>query len=240
MLKLAYVVCLSACGGFSLGAHAGGGASGGGGGGVSSPTASDTTIQPSSGGGSFDYNRDCFGDDGRVAWHRTPILRWNCFDYADMKGTVEYSQWSKDCDEMNTQIGSGAIACKMDHKSFDAHYAEEAKKEKNIDRDPSDPGNYCSMLLAELTGRTAGKANALGMLLKHKAELVGKVKQLTCAYDEERGGTVELQGKNLILFTSKKEAQGGGILTGIRKTKQFPELEKFFTEYGACQGGFSC
>lgn len=235
MSKLVSLVAfLSACGGggFSLSSSSGGG--------VSSPTASDTTIASSHGGGSFDYNRDCTGAENRIGWHRDPIVRWNCFDYAEMKGTVEYSQFARDCDEMNSQIGGGAIACKIDHKSFDAHYAEEAKKEKNSDRDGSDPGNYASMLMAEFTGRTAGKANSLGMLLKHKAELTGKVNQITCAYDDKRGGTVELQGKNLILFTSHEESQGGRILDGLRRTKQFPELEKFFLEYGACTGGFSC
>lgn len=238
MSKLVSLVAfLSACGGggfsFSSDASAGGG-------GVSSPTASDTTIAPSHGGGSFDYNRDCTGAENRIGWHRDPIIRWNCFDYAELKGTVEYSQWARDCDEMNNQIGGGAIACKMDHKSFDAHFAEEAKKEKNSDRDPSDPGNYCSMLMSEFTGRSAGKANSLGMLLKHKDELVANVKQITCAYDDERGGTVELQGKNLVLFTSHKDSDGNGILTGLRKTKKFPKLEAFFNEYGACSGGFSC
>lgn len=245
MPKLVFVVVLSACtGGFSLngGTHASGGASAGGGG-ASSPTASDTTIQGSSSSPKgFDINRDCFGEDSRIAWHRDPILRWNCFDYAEMPDTAEYSDWAKNCDELNKELGTPSIACKIDHKSFDAHYAAEAKKPRNNDRDPSDPGNYCSRVMSEFSGRTAGLPNTFGMMKKKpgsKKELLAKVKQITCAYDDERGGSVELQGKNLVFFM-KTQLDGGFILPSIRQTKQFPELEKFIAEYGVCQGGFSC
>jgi hypothetical protein len=248
MPKLVFVVVLSACtGGFSLngGTHASGGANagGGGGGGASSPTASDTTIQGSSSSPKgFDINRDCFGEDSRIAWHRDPILRWNCFDYAEMPDTAEYSDWAKNCDELNKELGAPSIACKIDHKSFDAHYAAEAKKPRNNDRDSSDPGNYCSRVMSEFSGRTAGLPNTFAMMKKKpatKKELLAKVKQITCAYDDERGGTVELQGKNLVFFM-KTQLDGGFILASIRQTKQFPELEKFIAEYGVCQGGFSC
>jgi hypothetical protein len=246
MQKLAYVVFVSACtGGFSLngGAHSSAGAGGGGGGGTSSPTASDTTILGSSGGAKgFDLNRDCFGEDGRVAWHRDPILRWNCFDYAEMPGTAEYSEWAKNCDALNQELGAPSIACKIDHKSFDAHFAAEAKKARNADRDSSDPGSYCEQVMSEFTGRTALVANTFAMMKKKpagKKELLAKVKQITCAYDDERGGSVELQGKNLVFFM-KTQLSGNWILPSIRQGKQFPELEKFVAEYGVCQGGFSC
>jgi hypothetical protein len=210
---------------------------------VSSPTSSETTIQPSGGGGrGFDLNKECFGENSRIDWHRDPILRWNCFDYAESPGTAEYSSFARNCDDLNQQLGTPAIACKMDHKSFDAHYALEAKKPKNNDRDPSDPGNYCEQIMAEFGGRAALATATFAMMKKTpatKKELLSKVKQITCAYDEERGGTVELQGKNLIFFTNSK-AGSGWIYPSIQRGKQFPELEKYVAEYGVCQGGFSC
>ena len=235
MHKLALVAFVTAC---TTGLSWTGGMHGG-----TGSTASNSSPAPAilpSTGHSFDLNRDCFGEHGRVDYHRDPILLWPCFDYADDKGTAEYSELAKNCDEVNEALKS-SIACHLDHKSFDAHFAAQAKIPKAADRDGHDPGGYSSVVFSQFSGRAALVDNTLGMLAKPaaKKEFLAKVNSITVAYDDERGGTALLQGKNLVLFVNQS-LDSAWVFQAIRRLKAFPALEAFVQEYGACKGGYSC
>ena len=87
MHKLALVAFMTAC---TTGLSWTGGMQGG-----TRTTASNSSPTPAilpSTGHPFDVNSDCFGEHGRVDYHRDPVLLWPCFDYADDKGTAEYSE----------------------------------------------------------------------------------------------------------------------------------------------------
>ena len=110
-----------------------------------------TTAAPSSSGGrQFDVNRDCFADasgaGGRIDYHRDPILFWPCFEAAGQPGRPEYSSFARNCDDTNKTLGL-SLACRIDHRGFDAHYRLEAKKPKELNREARDPGGYCEAVL---------------------------------------------------------------------------------------------
>ncbi|HUJ63204.1 MAG TPA: hypothetical protein VLX92_32120 [Kofleriaceae bacterium] len=240
MNRIALVLLAGCTAGFSLShglsSSSSASASPSSGGGANAP------VLASSGGSHFDVNRDCYGEHGRVDWHRDPILFWPCFEYDELKNTAEYSDNAKNCDEVNDLLKS-KIACRIDHKGFDAHFAEQAKIMPASQRDSSDPGSYCSMVYTEFAGREALVTGTLHMFNKTPAarkEFLAKVNQITCAYDDKRAHTVELQGKNLVFFVGQKADSTGWQFPEFRRLKQFPELEKVYAEYGECQGGFSC
>lgn len=255
-ILLALLTTITACkasGGFSLNGGSTRSTSSGGGGvpstnGAYPPTAghavvSDaTTAAIAANGHPFDVNKDCYGEHPAIDFHRTPVLYWPCFDFAELPGTAEYSTFARNCDEVNEAFkGDASIACQIEHKGFDDHFAAQAKVPRNADRDPSDPGNYCGMIFGEFAGRHAIVTNTLGMLAKPtvRAEFLAKVKSISCVYDDAKGGTAELAGTDLRLYTSKTADQGW-VFPAIQRTRAFPALEAFVQEYGTCQGGFSC
>lgn len=258
ILVLAVTAC-TATGGFSwtAGGTTGGGTTGGGTGGAGSPSSPATSHPPArshavvseetraaiaAAGHPFDVNRDCYGDHPGIDYHRDPIVYWPCFDFAERPGSAEYSTFARDCDELAAAFGAdGAIACRIEHRGFDAHFAAHAAIPRQRDRDGSDPGNACDMILAELDGRHAGAANTLGMLTKPavRAEFLAKVKTVTCAYDDQRGGTVELAGTDLRFYTKQRVGEGW-VLDELLRTGAFPALDAYVQEYGACITGYSC
>lgn len=204
--------------------------------------ADETRAAIAASGHHFDVNKDCYGDHPGIDFHRDPIVYWPCFDHAERPDSAEYSGFARDCDELNRPFApDDHLACRIEHRGFDAHFAAQAAIPRDRDRDGGDPGNACGLVMAELAGRVAGLPDPLGMLAKPgpRAELLAKVKTITCVYDDARGGTVELAGTDLRFYTSQR-AGTGWLFEGLLRTQAFPALEAFVQEYGACTSGYSC
>jgi hypothetical protein len=204
--------CLAACNltAFTKSSNAGGGGGGG-------------------GHGSFDYNRDCFanqGQGGSIDFERDPIVFWPCFENATPKGTAQETQFAKNSDQVNEALGTTVLTCTIDHKGFDEFFkAEAAKKVK--DRNDAFTPLECAHVLGLFMGNNALSAPITGTIMRHpkiKAEFFAKVSKLNCAYDEKDDGLVTLDGKTLTFVVGPKSQGNGSIETSIRRL--FPEYNK--------------
>jgi hypothetical protein len=190
--------------------------------------------------GTLDANKDCVTTDQMMDYHRDPIIRWGCFedfkkgDSPGYQGTITYS-----CEGINESSfwGRTHFKCEMDHANFDAHYKEEAKKPRALDRDKRTPLQYCSNILDIMRGANAGSPGIFGYTgqtarrsEKVEKDFVSKVKVFRCVYDEKRALDVTLQNGTLTYYlNSTTPTEGGWLENKIRKL--FPEYEKWYAEY---------
>ena len=177
----------------------------------------------------FDYNKDCFatqGSGGNVDFGRSPIVWWDCFDYSKLKGTAEYSQFAKNCDQTNEALGVTSLTCTIDHKGFDDFYKLEAKK-KVKDRNDTFTPLECAHALGLFMGNNAGSPPVTGTITRHakiKAEFLAKVSTLTCVFDAKHRNTVSLDGKTLTFHIAPGDGDNGYIEKAMRRL--FPEYNK--------------
>jgi len=130
------------------------------------------------------------------------------------------SSFETRCEGLNKDFKSN-IVCKIDHKSFDRHFASEKKKAKVVDRDGSDPIFYCGaagigFFGDELLG---------GQLSRDKdfsTEFVSKVKTLACEFAE--GEVPKLTLKNGVL--TMHLTGNGSVSAG--PGWMWPEMRKLF------------
>jgi hypothetical protein len=186
----------------------------------------------------------CYGSYRRVDYHRDPILDWPCFEFAAPQN-VNYqnsSIFAVDC-KLLSDLFDGAISCKIDHPSFDAHFAAQAKLAKASKRDDKDPGDYCKAVIEVFMGNSSldhNTAKTFNRTKAARAELMSKVTSITCAYNEANAGTAKLVGHSLVFYTNRNHLEGHWVLDAVRKSRAFPELEKVIQEYGPCEAGFTC
>jgi len=200
----------------------------------SSQDSAASTAPSSNGGKQFDVNRDCFADasgaGGRIDYHRDPVLFWPCFE-GGQPGTAEYTSFARNCDDTNKALGT-SLACRIDHRGFDAHYRLEAQKAKELNRETRDPGNYCDSVFAVFQARVVAPStlNDIAVHPKVKREFLSKVKAFVCAYDDDRAAQVELANGNLTFYVkaSDNSPRTDWIDRGIRRL--FPEYEKWHSE----------
>src|SRR6185503_17773052 len=106
----------------------------------------------------------CFGSYRRVDYHRDPILDWPCFEYAAPKnvGFGNSSIFAVNCAALNAVFKDAGLQCKIDHPSFESHYAAQAKLTKASARDTKDPGDYCTAIIQVFLGQSGLDANTAG------------------------------------------------------------------------------
>jgi hypothetical protein len=186
---------------------------------------------------SLDFNKDC---SSPVDYHRTPIVRWECFesfkkgDSPGYQNSVAYL-----CDGINENnfFGRTHFTCASDHASFDAHYAAEARKPRAADRDQRTPRDYCDNIATIMRGAAANSHGIFGYAEgtarrseNTEKDFVSKVRTFRCVYDEKNPLAVTLQNGTLtVTMNSTAATEGNWLEDQIRKL--FPAYGAWYTEH---------
>jgi hypothetical protein len=177
-----------------------------------------------------DVNGEC-GTGKEVNWHRNPVLHWPCFEEKDPGGFVPSTQIA--CKQLAEAV-KAPLTCKIDHASYDKHFAAEAKKPKLDDRDHSTPDSDCAYAIGVMLGSNAGTEGISSYFSNEEAlakEFNKLVKSIVCVWDINRAHSMTIdKGVMTIYWAMQKSTLGHTNWAQAGYMKYAPQFKKAWTE----------
>ena len=141
------------------------------------------------------------------------------------------SSYATRCEGFNEHFKSH-ITCKIDHSSFDKHFAAEKKIPKAADRDSNDPIFYCGVAgIGFFDDETPGSGGQLYRDKDFNKEFTSKVKSVICQFSESKEPGLTLKNGVLTMLVTGHGSVNGGpawMMTDVRKL--FPSADAIWKE----------